>query len=69
MVIINIKYIYKFNMNTKFLLCILTSSNEHLLKVSYNSTINQLNHNLDVHKYINTNLNTFLKKKNSNKYI
>ena len=34
-------------MNSKFLLCILTSSNEKLLKVSYNSALNQLNHNLD----------------------
>ena len=34
-------------MDCKFLLCILTSSNEKLLKVSYNSALNQLNHNLD----------------------
>jgi hypothetical protein len=34
-------------MDSKFLLCILTSSNEKLLKVSYNSALNQLNHNLD----------------------
>ena len=34
-------------MNSKFLLCILTSSNEKLLKVSYNSALNQINHNLD----------------------
>ena len=34
-------------MNSKFLLCILTSSNEKLLKVSYESALNQNNHNLD----------------------
>ena len=34
-------------MNSKFLLCILTSSNEKLLKVSYNSALNQINHNLN----------------------
>ena len=34
-------------MESKFLLCILTSSNEKLLKVSYNSALNQVNHNLD----------------------
>lgn len=34
-------------MNTKFLLCILTSSNEKLLKVVYNTAVNQNNHNLD----------------------
>jgi hypothetical protein len=34
-------------MDSKFLLCILTSSNEKLLKVSYNSALNQVNHNLN----------------------
>ena len=34
-------------MNNKFLLCILTSSNEKLLKVVYNTAVNQNNHNLD----------------------
>lgn len=34
-------------MNSKFLLCILTSSNEKLLRVSYESALNQNNHNLD----------------------
>jgi len=34
-------------MDSQFLLCILTSSNEKLLKVSYNSALNQLNHNLN----------------------
>ena len=34
-------------MNSKFLLCILTSSNEKLLKISYESALNQNNHNLD----------------------
>ena len=31
----------------KFLLCILTSSNEKLLKVSYNSALQQTNHNIN----------------------
>ena len=34
-------------MNSKFLLCILTSSNEKLLKISYENALNQNNHNLD----------------------
>jgi len=34
-------------MNSKFLLCILTSSNEKLVRVSYESALNQNNHNLD----------------------
>jgi len=34
-------------MNSKFILCILTSSNEKLLKISYESALNQNNHNLD----------------------
>ena len=43
--ILNIKLnIY---MKKKFILFILTSSNEKLLKISYNSAINQKNHNLD----------------------
>ena len=34
-------------MNSKFVLFILTSSNENLLKVTYNSAINQKDHNLN----------------------
>ena len=34
-------------MNKKFLLCILTSSNAKLLKIVYNTALNQRNHNLD----------------------
>mgnify|MGYP001213657019 FL=1 len=34
-------------MDSKFLLCILTSSNEKLLRVSYESALHQNNHNLD----------------------
>ena len=34
-------------MDSKFLLCILTSSNEKLLRVSYESLLHQNNHNLD----------------------
>ena len=34
-------------MDSKFLLCILTSYNEKLLKISYNSALNQVNHNLN----------------------
>ena len=34
-------------MNSKFLLCILTSSNEKLLKIAYDCAVNQSNHNLN----------------------
>ena len=34
-------------MNKKFLLCILSSSNEKLLKLSYLSALNQTHHNID----------------------
>ena len=34
-------------MNYKFLITLLTSSNEHILKLSYDCAINQLSHNLD----------------------
>ena len=56
-------------MNYKFLITLLTSSNEHVLKLSYNCILNQLNHNLDYtiiivvnsldKTYYNTVYNTF----------
>ena len=39
----------------KFLLIILTTSNEKLLKISYESCLNQKHHNLDYHIIINVN--------------
>ena len=34
-------------MNKKFLITLLTSSNEKILKLSYDSVVNQKNHNID----------------------